>query len=245
MAKTLQISAVLALTSAAIVFVFNAFRRPSINPEVNKFLKSPGIVERHNLIRSNTDDSHKKSTPLVKQAKNFAAYLKSPKAKEEEEEVTVLAPTRVSTSSIRSIASSLKSAAHTPKFTLHGTCYYPLKPDKSLALLWQPGGGGGTFKWVRQGAQLGHFIIQEIKPSAIVYAGGQQVGEMTIQRGSTGALLVRDDETDSDVAPTRTPVPPHVSVIGKRFLPEVGSDETTEEDASGRYGLPEQDFETL
>lgn len=43
-----------------------------------------------------------------------------------------------------------------------------------------------------EGAQLGHFVIHEIRRGAIVYRDGENLREMAVERGVSPPSLVRD-----------------------------------------------------
>ena len=50
-----------------------------------------------------------------------------------------------------------------------------------MALIWETGSSDHG-RWVRQGAQVGHFVIQEVRPGSVIYVDGERVREMAIQR---------------------------------------------------------------
>jgi hypothetical protein len=206
-----------------------------VDPEIEKILRRPHVLERYKRASNRgSDNSQDEISPLVRQAKLFAAYLNPPQAYKNE--ATVPTHSTAISPEIKTAVSN-KFVLHTPKFALHGTCYYPSRPEKSLALVWQPGGGGGTLSWIGQGARLGHFVVDEIKRSSIIYRAGEQKHVMKVQRASARPSLVQAQRNDASIIEQfNTPVlRPIVVVRANRFLPEIGSKETTEEDVSGRY----------
>jgi len=241
MAKTVRISSILALILVGAMLAIWAGLAARVDPRVEKILRSPGVLERYRRAGgSSPDDPQNEMSPLVRQAKVYAAHLNPPQS--HKNEAAVPAQSAVPTPKVRTAATSQKFVFHTPKFTLHGTCYYPSRPEESIALLWQPGGGGGRFSWVRRGARLGHFVVEEIKRNTIIYGGGEQKHVMKVQRTSARPSLVWDHRTDAGVTYDATPVPLPVAVNTRRFLPEVGGEETTEEVVSGRYSPLQPSF---
>jgi hypothetical protein len=57
-----------------------------------------------------------------------------------------------------------------------------------MALIMEPG-NGETARWVKTGASVGHFVIQEIRPGSIVYLDGEQALEMAIEQDTTNATM--------------------------------------------------------
>ena len=177
----LQLLGVLGVISAGIVLVIYIVQGSRGDPEVEKFLGSPGIIERFRQVSASSTNGYQgKTDPLVSQAQAFTLYLNPPRAREE---ITAQIPT-------------VRPATPSPKFALHGTCYYPLRPEASLALVCEPGGGGGTFRWVRQGAELGHFVIEKIERGAIVYRDGERMHEMLVERRLAPVSFVRGSRTE-------------------------------------------------
>jgi len=60
-----------------------------------------------------------------------------------------------------------------------------------MALISEPGGSEGERKWVREGATLGHFVVQEIRRGVVVLSDGDAVREMTAEPGPGRRSLVR------------------------------------------------------
>jgi len=177
----LRLLSVLALISAGIVLTACAVQWSRGNPQVEKLLGSPGSVDRFTQASaSSTNGYQEKASPLVSQAQAFAVYLNPPPTRQE---VPASIPT-------------VRPPAPSPKFTLHGTCYYLSRPGESLALIWEPGGGSGTFRWVKQGAELGHFTIEKIERGLIVYRDGERMHEMLVERRLAPVSFVRGSRAE-------------------------------------------------
>jgi len=170
MVRALQAFAVLTLISAGVVFVLCVVQQfqgaPEIewNPRlsiVEKFIQASGRSEK---------SSQKMLSPLVREAKAFALYLNPPQPPKSKE-----AP--VSGRSLKLTISSEEPEKPKPKFRLVATCYYRSKPEESMALVSEPGSG---LRWVKQGARLGHFVVEKVMRGMFVYQDGNQLREMAI-----------------------------------------------------------------
>ena len=106
------------------------------------------------------------TSPLVAQALAFALYLDPPKPPEPK----VAAPPRVAPPVSR-------PPVVAPKFRLLAISYYASHPEKSLAMVSEPGKGS---YWIRQGDRVGHLIVERILDGAIVYRDGEQSHEMKV-----------------------------------------------------------------
>ena len=205
----------LVLIPPIIVLVAWSLRGTREDPRVSGFLRSPSVVERYkggNGIDPN--NQREKISPLIKQAQLFAQYLNPPQAPNEE-------PAK---RTVRSVAPRPSFSSITAKFTLRGTCYQASQPEESMALIWQPGGGGGTLQWVKQGVRLGHFVVDEIKAGSITYTGGGQKHEMKVQHRPAQGILVREERTDPGRASNRSEALKSVALNSKRFLAEAGKE---------------------
>jgi hypothetical protein len=148
-------------------------------------LDHPSAVDR---VRQNADDSQsldRRTSPLVVQAETFAVYLNPPKSLDQPSAPVLTANSAPPVSPIRPAAPSVK-------FKLHGTSYYPNQPARSMALIGELGAADGNERWVKEGSQVGHFVIHEIRHGAIVYRDGDNLREMAIEPGMSTPSLVRD-----------------------------------------------------
>jgi len=106
-------------------------------------------------------------TPLVAQATAFALYLNPPKPP-----APAQAPPRVSPPQ-----PAPKPVVVAPKFRLLSTSCHALHPEKSLALISEPGRGD---RWIRKGDHLGHLVVESIRDGTLVYREGGQLHEVTV-----------------------------------------------------------------
>jgi len=134
------------------------------------------IVSRFQASGSfNGSDGHPVISPLVQQATAYALYLTPPAPK------TQRAVTRPQNS-----AQSLHRPSGTiPKFRLLSTTYYRSHPDKSWALVSEPGKGS---HWVRKDERLGRFVVESVERGSIIYRDGDQLREEKVPMSQTVQL---------------------------------------------------------
>lgn len=170
MVRALQTFSVLAVIFAGVVFVFLVVQQLQDVPEIGGY---PGlsIVEKFRQAGDlSNKDSHETLSPLVEQAEAFALYLNPPKPQKPRE-----AP--APRSNLKQTISAIRPVKLTPKFTLMGTSYYRSRPEESMALVLEPGSGA---HWVKQGAHLGHFVVEKVERGTIVYRDGDRLLEMAV-----------------------------------------------------------------
>ncbi len=60
-----------------------------------------------------------------------------------------------------------------------------------MALIAEAGAAEGSERWVKEGSQLGHFVVQEIRRGSITYRDGNNVREMRVEPATSLPNLVR------------------------------------------------------
>lgn len=203
MVRMLHAFSLLILALAGIVFVLAGMEFFDRELPVN-CAPGPSLVE---LLRQSGGIANRADVaqPLVVQAQAFASYLNPLRVPEQ-------VPVKVASRQIPTRSTpSISPPVTTPKFRLHGTSYYPARPERSMALIWELDGQGGSRRWVKEGAQLGHLVVHEIRQGSIVYrsVGGETTREMLVEHGPAGPSLVRQPSTElaqanSPHAPTAT-----------------------------------------
>ena len=186
MIKTLRITSVIAVILAAGFLVAPFFFGSRSDPKAEEFLKSVDAAEKfsktHNQQSTKTDAQ---VSPLVRQAQTFALFLNPPKPEpkpEDQQETEAIRPVTV-----------------TPKFTLIGTSIFPNHPEKSLALIDEPGKG---LHWVRQNSKIEHLTIKEVKSGVVIVSDGPRTSEIVAERPEKVSLLRNPPSHD-----VLTPVP--------------------------------------
>ena len=199
MIKTLQISSILAVILAAVLFVSSiVFGTAHEDEQIEEYLKSPSVKEQFETMGSAAKKRNKsQSSPLVEKAEQFAGILNPPKPKPKP---------KVATKADKEPVIPRPDVPVKPKFRLFGTVVCESDPQMSLALLDEPGKG---LLMVRQGADIMHLTIEQVKDGRIVVRDATGTSEMVVEEGPAPASIV--------------PGPPTVPSIGKRppFSPTV------------------------
>ena len=153
------------------------------DPEVKAIVESPGAVECFREMRDSREskEPNKEDPPLVRHAKVLAMLIDPPQPKG-------ASPVIRQTAKVEPRAPIVRPPNPSPKFTVRGISYNASRPDDSIALIWEPGIG---LHWIRQGARIGHLVVEKIEPGALVYRNGEQLNEMPIERMKTPVHLVR------------------------------------------------------
>jgi len=165
--RILQALSALAIVSACVVFALCVVQwcGDSAVFESNQELS---VAQQFIQIGANNPkNSNKTVSPLVEQADAFALYLNPPKPKD--------AP--VQRTNTKQIVTAVRPVRSKAQFTLAATSYYSSSPEKSMALVSEPGSG---YRWVKKGERLGHFVVESIERGAISYRNGNQLLEMAI-----------------------------------------------------------------
>jgi hypothetical protein len=167
MIRTLQILGVSALICSGAVFL--QFTDQWLKEESATEPKPP-VIERFRQSGGDGAGGRKTVSPLVEQARFFASYLSPPERPKSKQEIRVASTAKMKTTPV-------KLPETTAKFTLVATSYYGARPEKSLALVSEP---GRENRWVRPGERLGRFVIERIERGAIVYRDGDRSGQMAV-----------------------------------------------------------------
>ena len=201
MIKTLQISSILAVVVAAVLFVSSVVFGVHKDAEVEAFLKSPSIKDKFTetmggAVKRPSDQS----SPLVENAERFASIMNPPKP---------VAPERPAAPTTPAVAKAVEPASVSAKFRVLGISYCEADPNTSLVFIDEPGKG---LHWVRQGSDVMHLTIEEVKDGRIVVRDAQGASEMVVEdRPITVSLLEgASGGAAAAVAPgsSRPPIPP-------------------------------------
>ena len=188
MIRLLYLWSISAVVTACGVVGLCAWEWDWADAEQEEFLHAPGAVERFRETAGQREGrGGEKASPLVAQAKALASLLNPPPVAEKTSEVLPFVPAGQERSRPVPAARLTGGTAH---FKLRATSYYPDQPGRSMALIAEPGGVEGQERWVKEGAQIGHFVIHEIRRGMIVYADGEQLREMAVERGTACTSFV-------------------------------------------------------
>jgi hypothetical protein len=203
------------------------------DPRTEQFLQSlslEGSLKQSRLCISDGTDEMR--SPLVQAAKAFALYLNPPaKAKPTlAAAATKGAPVSPETKTA-GMTPEVRPVASSPKFELQGISYHRSRPERSMALVWQPDTGR---RWVRPGEQLGHLVIEQINSDAIVYRDGQLTQELALDLDAVTTAVAQDTP-----APKRPAgLPAGVSAAGQAKIVAQHRGLSSGKQEGARPGLP-------
>jgi hypothetical protein len=160
------------------------------DPRLLSILSDRNVVDQgHGNDEGRKSGVTGKSVPaLVAQAQAFAAILSPPVSPPAAKPATT--PVAAS-DSLPLLTPKTRAAMSSITFKLVATSYYAGRPDKSMALLAEPGNKDGG-RWVKEGAQIGHFTVHEIKQGVVVLREGDGVRELAVERTAIEHSLVRE-----------------------------------------------------
>jgi len=168
----LYILSVMAWMATGAILILFLLDRPWRDALCDEVVPDSAIERLVQAQRDRPPDGHEEVSPLVRQAQLFAAYLNPPAAPKQARPATLREKT-----SVASTASDVSPPDTSPKFELRGISYHRSKPSESMALVWDAADG---HRWVKQGAQLGHIVIESIESKGIRYSSNQQVYTMAV-----------------------------------------------------------------
>lgn len=185
MIKTLKITSIAVAVLAGGCVLFLLFFGLRDNQQVKQFLNSPGAIEKFENKASKTTKTLDTISPLVKQAQAFALRIDPPPPPKPPEPPKPKTVAKKTTPEKRPTPAPKTTVS--AKFSLLGTCRYESSPEKSLAMLSTVSEGN---KWLRQGEQIGHLTIHEIRDGSVVlYKDGKKNSEIFVPVQETKSLL--------------------------------------------------------
>jgi hypothetical protein len=200
MLKALRIASIVTIVAAAAVVVFVALFGLRGNAEIETFLQREGIVDQFRKKIQNIPQKSDAVSPLEVASKAFAVRIDPPPPPKPIEPVkppqeVVKPPVAIQPPRPPVENKPVLSA----KFTLEATARYPDQPQKSMALLKSV---QNEFKWYKQGEQVGHLEIQEIKDGSVVlYQGGKFNSEVFMPAPPKVRSLLKGEDTGEEVQP--------------------------------------------
>jgi hypothetical protein len=219
--KTLGIVALLAAGLVLSLGLIGMCREDSPPP----ILRAPSVVERFQQSNpGHTETSRFPSSPLVEQAQRFASYLNPVKAAAQSTESSPADVSPVVGQTQRATAAGTKvtaapGSAFSLQFVLQGISYYRADPGLSMALVYEPGSGR---RWVRPGAQIGHFTIERIEADTVTCREGTRTQVVAVAPSEIPAKTPGMSEKASNPQPSPGPLqaaPAPPPVRGLRQMP--------------------------
>ena len=137
MIKTLRITVIVTAIVAAVFFVLSAVFGLRHDTGKEAFLANPGVTA---IFKDAANEpTTEADNPLVTQAQLFALRINPPKPVEQ-------------------VSTVAQKPVETPKFRLLGTSVYPDDPNRSMALIDEPGKG---VHWVVPSDKIGHLTVTQ------------------------------------------------------------------------------------
>jgi hypothetical protein len=183
MIRVLQFLGVMSLAGASLVGGLCIVQRSQGDTRIDN---TASVVERfkQTVGHSSPQDSHEQASPLVRAAQAFALYLNPPAPAKPD---GVRPVTEKENKSVAQDQLPARPEATSAKFELRGISYSRSRPDESLALIREPATGS---RWVGQGAQIGHIVIERINGDSIVCKDGDRALAMNLTAKETPTALV-------------------------------------------------------
>lgn len=103
-----------------------------------------------------------------------------------------------------------------------------------MALVWDAADG---HRWVKQGAQLGHIVIEEIRADAVSYSDGNGICRIALNLGQATKAIA---EADGKREPASKP-PDRQSPPVQKWTPVRGIRQMPAERVAAKLGLTSQD----
>jgi len=190
MIKTLQITGAIAAILAVGFLVFPVLFGIRSDEEAEKFLNSPGAIEKFkNSTSQGKTKGGSKVSPLVKEAQAFALYLNPPPPPRP----------RHRTSKAKRVATVPRPRGEvSAKFKLIATSCYAARPQLSFALIDEPGKG---LHWVRQSGKVGHLVIEQVKDGLIIVRDGKETRQVEAEQRPPQINLLQDTSVGKTVKP--------------------------------------------
>jgi hypothetical protein len=160
MIKTLRITVIITAILAVVFFVLSAVFGLRHDKDKEAFLAKPSATQ---VLKKNaaSRSAAEAEGPLIKQAQAFALRINPPAP------VQHVAPVHA----VKEI--------ETPKFKLLGTSICPQEPNKSMALVDEPGKG---MHWVVPSDKIDYLTIEKVEDGKILYTDGKKQMEMLVEK---------------------------------------------------------------
>jgi hypothetical protein len=197
MIKALKAASILVLICAVGVVASVVVLAIGGDQQIKDFFNTPGAIEDFKKQAKTTSDSKDKVAPLVEHAKAFALRINPPPPPEPKRPKDAPKP-RVAE---KKPDQPRPKAVVKAKFHLLATCRYEQQPARSLALLDMPVKG---LKWYRQGEDIGHLTLKEVKDGSVVCSDGQELF-VPVSKVETKSLLKSDAAIISTSGSVRFP----------------------------------------
>lgn len=136
------------------------------NMSGNNYDSGFSIRDQFKMVSTAAQSGTENVSPLVEKAMEFALYLNPPKP-----------PENVITNQPAAVLQPVYRPSTSIRFRLLSISYYLSSPEKSWALISEPGRGE---HWVKKGERIANFVVDSIEKGAIVYKDGSSLQKMYV-----------------------------------------------------------------
>jgi len=191
MIRLLYVLSGLAILLAGGIFALCARQWSQSDSARDASLQRPSAVELFlERTRKTPLEENERVPPLMAEANTFAVHLNPPASAKPQ-------PAVQETPKPAPVAPVVRPPTASPKFKVCGTSCCDDQPERSMALILEPGDREAA-RWVKRGTQVGHCIIQEIRPGSVMYLDGEQVREMALERETAATAVAAGDTSSVD-----------------------------------------------
>jgi len=209
--------------SAVLVCALTLSQARSVSPDVKLLIEQSGAIETWQACKRPRTGNHaaSKISPLVAQAQIYAKLLNPPalpKPQTTNKPALAMSMTRTATAPILPRVQATPQKV-SPSFKVHATSVFAKHPERSMALISEP--GKGIF-WIRPGHVLGYLKVTEIRKDAVVYEFKDRVGQVAWEPSSMPASQHPGSDTSSPMAmdlPNSSPGPSPLAPVSTSPLP--------------------------
>lgn len=203
MIKTLRITSIVVAVFGVGLLIFSGFFGFRGDPEIEKFLNAPSVIDKFQMERSKrAKGGRKQESELVKQAGLFAKYIDPPAAGAVQRQVE--RPGEVP-------KAESPQPMTKPKFTVLATVFNESDPQQSVAWIDAPGKGR---VWVRQSAEFDHLTIEQIRDGVVVAKGSKGTFELLVERLPHNSHVIGPESASGSVGAAIQPQVPVTSSNG-------------------------------
>lgn len=204
------------VVSAALMWGVRLHQGMGMTPEIAALVQGPGAIELWQARKGGLGQKRSafKESPLVVQARVYAELLTPPRPSSARSAGFTGSGVPAAKPEVADVTPRGLATPRTvsPTFNVHATSVFARRPEKSMALISEPGKG---ISWIRPGDVVGYLKVIEIRRDAVVYAFKKTTGQVAweptsiprAQPSQVSAQSMAMDLQNSPAAPTPPPAP--------------------------------------
>ena len=166
------------------------------DPSFDRIIATPSILEMMESINVSLKENKDGTEPdLIIQAKRFGLYLNPPPSPQTitPPKTNQYAPHTNKSAVTKKLPTKPKQSL--PKFKVLATSVYKTRPEKTMALIVEP---GAESRWIKAGQMVGHLLMERIERGHVAWRLGEETGRVAVdmtskveyQQDSPGVTLV-------------------------------------------------------